>query len=373
MRVSLRSKVLGEERPLLVHAPASYGTNPQARYPVLYLLDGDAHFHHVTGVVQFLAANGRIPEMLVVAVPNTRDRTHDLTPAAATGARRDGRLLTEQFPTAGGAERFRKFLTEELVPSVDAQYRTRPYRVLVGHSFGGLFAVDTLVRAPAAFNAYVAVSPTLGWNDGELVRALPEAFAKAGAAQRGLYFSMGAEGDEMLGPVRTLARTLEARKPAALAWRYAELPDDDHGSTPHRTVYDGLEFLFADWRPPAALLREGEVAQLEAHYAALSARMGYEVRPPEAQVNLLGYRHLQARRVPQALAAFERNAALYPDSANVHDSLGEALEAAGRLREALVRYERAVTLGRGRKDPNLPAYEAHAKAARGRVAEATAP
>src|SRR5688572_19220465 len=82
---SVSSTALKENRPYLVYTPPSYDdttTAPQ-RYPVLYLLDGDAHFHSVTGLIQILGTgvNGTfvVPEMIVVAIPNT-DRMRDMTP-----------------------------------------------------------------------------------------------------------------------------------------------------------------------------------------------------------------------------------------------------------------------------------------------------
>jgi predicted alpha/beta superfamily hydrolase len=378
-RTVLRSEVLGEERPLLVSLPQSYSASPTARYPVLYLLDGESHFLHVTGIVEFLARHRRMPEMIVVAVPNTGDRTRDLTPPPAKTERVDnGQLLTEVAPTAGGADRFLRFLTEELVPNVDARYRTQPYRVLVGHSFGGLFAVHALVHKPESFQAYVAISPSLQWNSGELARSAPGALSRLTAPGRGLYLTMGTEGDGELGPIRTLARALQKRKPSALRWRYdevraEELRGDDHGTMPHRGTYEGLKFLFSGWNPPETLRISGDLTRLEAHYMELSRRMGYAVLPPEQLLNSVGYRHLREKRIPQALAAFERNVALYPDSANVYDSLGEALEAAGRLQEALKSYERAVALGRDRQDSDVPAYQRHVEGVRTRLATQSKP
>lgn len=373
-RTSLHSQVLGEERPLLVYLPESYAASPTARYPVLYLLDGESHFLHVAGTVEFLARRGRMPEMIVVGVPNTRDRDHDLTPPPSKTERvDDGRLLTEVAPTAGGADQFLRFLTEELIPSMDTRYRTQPYRVLVGHSFGGLFAVHALVRKPESFQAYVAISPSLHWNSGELARIAPEACSRLTAPGRTLYLTVGTEGDAPLGPIRALAKELRKRKPSALTWRYDELSadelrGDDHSTMPHRGTYEGLKFVFSGWNPPEALLLSGDLASLEAHYAGLSQRMGYPVLPPEQVLNRVGYRQLRAKRTPQAIAAFERAVALYPDSANAYDSLGEGLEAAGRLQEALARYERALVLGREHQDLDLPGYQQHVEGLRAQLA-----
>jgi hypothetical protein len=129
-----------------------------------------------------------------------------------------------------------------------------------------------------------------------------------------------------------------------------------------RSFERGLRFLFEGWRPPqdpATGWPAGTLDDIEAHFAALSERLGLKVAVPENVLNLVGYRLKGEERVAEALRAFERAAKLYPDSANVWDSLGEGLEYAGRLAEARDSYAKAVELGRAAADPNLHFYEEH--------------
>ncbi|GMU01106.1 hypothetical protein KH5H1_52260 [Corallococcus caeni] len=374
-RTSVMSKVLGEDRPLMIHLPDGYEASPTERYPVLYVLDAETHFVHVAGMVEFLARTRHIPEMIVVGVLNTTDRTRDLTPPFSKTERvDDGRLLSQVSPTAGHADTFLRFLTEELAPQVEARYRTQPYRILVGHSHGGLFAMHVLTHKPESFNAYVALSPSLHWNSAELVRTAPEALARLVAPGRALYLDEDAEEAPNVANLRTLTRELRNRKPANLTWRYDELPgQDDHASLPHIGTYEGLRFLFNGWKVPEKLQLTGDLARLEAHYTGLSKRVGYPVVPQERLFNSVGYRHLEAKRFPQAIAAFERNITFHPDSGNAHDSLADALEAAGRLPEALTHRERAVALAREHQDPDLPHYQKHADALRARLAAQPTP
>lgn len=369
LRTSVQSKVLGEERPLLVSLPESYASSPAARYPVLYVLDGESHFLHISSLVEFLSRRGRLPEMIVVAVPNTKDRDHDLTPTPSKTERvPTGQLLTEVMPTAGGADTFLRFFNEELIPTVDARYRTQPYRVLMGHSFGGLFAMHTLVNRPESFNAYVAISPSLQWNSGELARQAPEAFSRLTAPGRVLYLDEDATETPNIQRLRTLTQAMKKRKLPALTWHYDEVADEDHSTLPHIGAYAGLKFVFSGWKPAEKVRFSNDVAPLEAHYAELTRRMGYPVLPPEFMLINGGYWHLREKRFPQALAFLERGVALYPDSANAHDSLGEALEAAGRFQEALAKYERAVALGREHQDAHVPDFQRHVDALRARLA-----
>ncbi len=130
---TLDSKVMGEPRKVLVWTPGD-AANGRA-YPVLYLTDAERQFGHTVTTVEFLSRNGRIPPMIVVGVFNT-DRTRDLTPY-----RDKDDETTGQMATAGGADRFLKFMETELIPWVESRYRTQTFRAFAGHSFGGLFGI----------------------------------------------------------------------------------------------------------------------------------------------------------------------------------------------------------------------------------------
>src|SRR5258705_4340917 len=105
------------------------------------MTDGDAHIGHTGSTIEFLARNGRMSELIVVGIVNT-DRTRDLTPAKATGPN------AAQFPTAGGADNFLKFIETELLPQIEKNYRVQPYPILAAHAFGGRFAVNRVITRP---------------------------------------------------------------------------------------------------------------------------------------------------------------------------------------------------------------------------------
>jgi len=236
---SIHSAILNEDRPFLVGKPASYDRS-ETRYPVLVVLDGREHFHHTTGVTQFLARNQLMPEALVVAIPNT-DRTRDMTPPSADP------VAAQQMPTHGGAANFRAFIADELIPWLDANYRTHPYRILVGHSFGGLFAIDTLLARPDVFDAYIAISPSLQWDRQALVDRADTFFGETEELNAALYMTAGNEGNALLGGVRKLSGVLDEKAPDGFAWHFEHMPVESHGSVPLRSTYAGLEFVFADW------------------------------------------------------------------------------------------------------------------------------
>jgi len=346
---TLQSEVLGEERIILVYTPAGYDRG-QTKYPVLYLLDGPAHFHHVTGIIEFMSRNRLIPQMIVVAIANT-DRSRDLSPT-------QDETRIGDLPTAGGADNFLAFLTDELIPFVDQNYRTHPYRILIGHSFGGLFTVYSLIAAPETFNAYIAISPTFWWDDHFLARKAKLEFKDGPELNRFLYMTLGDEGERMITGARRFVTFLESNAPAGLEWEYCFMENEDHGSIPHRSIYAGLELLYKPWQLDNDLLN-GELADVRAHYEELSRKYGYKIEIDEIILNVMGYQALARAEYEKAIEIFKLTVRMYPESANVYDSLGEGYEANNQLELAKENYEIAVQKGEESNDPNLPVYIIH--------------
>jgi hypothetical protein len=160
-KFQIESRVLAETRTYVVHTPDYYKKRTDA-YPVLVLLDAENNFAYTSAAVHLLSANGRIPAMIVVGINNT-DRTRDMTPS------RPASSFGGASWTGGGADKFLSFIADELLPTIDRNYRTRPYRVLIGHSLGGLFAVYALLNRPEVFKGYIVTSPSLWWDDQALM------------------------------------------------------------------------------------------------------------------------------------------------------------------------------------------------------------
>jgi predicted alpha/beta superfamily hydrolase len=145
---SVYSTILKEKRKVWVYLPNMKAgmQNPGQRYPVVYLLDGDGHFESVAGMIQQLSqVNGNtiVPEMIIVGIPNT-DRTRDLTPTHIIS---DPPMMdSNSTKNTGGGENFTAFLEKELMPHIDSLYPTQPFRILIGHSFGGLTVMNIITN-----------------------------------------------------------------------------------------------------------------------------------------------------------------------------------------------------------------------------------
>ena len=168
---SIDSKILKEKRKIWVYVPngGTIDLYSKQKYPVVYLLDGDAHFYSVVGMIQQLSqVNGNTvcPEMIVVGIPNT-DRTRDLTP---THIDIDAPYLdSASAKTSGGGEQFISFIEHELAPFIESKYPTSPYKMLIGHSFGGLTVMQTFVHHTNLFDSYICIDPSMWWDKKKLL------------------------------------------------------------------------------------------------------------------------------------------------------------------------------------------------------------
>ncbi|HET6977454.1 MAG TPA: alpha/beta hydrolase-fold protein [Pyrinomonadaceae bacterium] len=366
-RFAMKSAVLGEERVILVRTPAGYETN-KLNYPVLYMTDGDAHMGHTSSTIEFLTQNGRIPELIVVGITNT-DRTRDLTPAKSSNKNAAGEL---QFPTSGGADNFLKFIETELIPRIEKEYRVQPYRILAGHSLGGLFAIHTMISKPGVFNSYIAVSPSLQWENGEALKRATDFLKNQKELKATLFVSLGNEPGAIGDSFESFREALAQTKIKDFEWQAERMDDEDHGSVVLRSHYFGLRKVYDGWQGPRDPKSGAIISGLQgadAHYKKLSDRFGYAIPVPENLINQIGYQFIFDGKPDEAIAAFKANVERYPNSANVYDSLAEAYERGGKIDLAEPLYDKARLLGEQNKDPNAAIYKANYERAHAKMKE----
>lgn len=343
---TLWSDTLNESRRVLIHLPKHYRTSNKS-YPTLYLLDGEAHFVHGAGIAEFLASSGRIPELIVIGVTNTA-RTRDLTPVTSE---------TEKSPEAGGADDFLAFLAGELLPYIDRQYRTEPFRILAGHSFGGLFTVYALIERPAVFQAHIAISPSLWLGKQAMVDHAKLRLQNAGfSSHQLLYLSWADNEPNIQASSQRLAQWLSNHPPRGLIYQQRYYAGDDHRSTAHRGLYDGLEATFSGWRPPshvAGMKQHYSLPQLQEYYARQSARFGYTLAPAHDEIQQLAMALLQRGEAVAALAMLRENVANFPYRYETHWNLAEGLLQLGKLTEAGDEFLQALTIAVA----NEPSYD----------------
>jgi predicted alpha/beta superfamily hydrolase len=365
------SEILQEEREIWVHLPESAMNESMetARYPVLYLLDGDGHFYSVTGMIKQLSTtNGNTvsPEMIIVGIPNT-DRTRDLTPTHV-----DEMFGDSIFPkTSGGGNNFLDFLEKELIPHMEKTYPASGYKTFVGHSLGGLAVINALVDRPNLFNNYVAIDPSLWWDDQELLKRAEKVFTKNNYAGKSLYVGVAntmnegmsideveqdtSEATDHIRSILQFAKATESIKDNGLNfdWKYYE--NDSHGSVPLITEYDAVRFLFPWYElkgldkffdPSSTTTVDELMTLIDSHYKKVSENFGYDVLPPEPFINGLGYAFIDDPKTQdKANALFSMNVQNYPNSSNVYDSMGDCYLAQQDSVKALELFKKALEVG----------------------------
>lgn len=352
---TIKSGVLGEDRRILVRTPVGYDAN-KLSYPVLYMTDGDAHMTHTAGSIEFLARNGRMSEAIVVGIPNT-DRTRDLSP---TRPKTTGATGAPDLPTAGGADNFLKFIETELIPEIGKRYRVTPYRILAGHSLGGLFAVHAMLTKPDLFQSYIAASPALNWDNQFAIKRAEDFFKNRKEFNATFFMTIANEPGDLEDAFHQMKQLLTKNQPAGFEWEAVEMPDEDHGTVVLRSHYFALRKIFNGWqipRDPNSGAFNGGLKEADEHYAKLSKKFHYTLTVPEQVVNQIGYQHLFAEQIDQAIAVLKAQVERYPESANPYDSLGEAYERAGKLELAVPMYQKAAEIGKQRSEPNAALFQ----------------
>lgn len=348
----IHSKILNENRTIWIYTPniTSQIAVPDKRYPVLYLLDGNAHFFSTVGIIQQLSqanGNGVLPEMIVVAVENT-NRMRDLVPSAESGK----------------TNPFVDFLSSELIPFIDKNYNTAPYKLLVGHSLGGLTAIDILAKFPQLFNAYIAIDPSVWLSNEKILNNITAQFPKQNMNARRLFIGtantmpkgmalsqLAKDNSSETRHIRSIFKFDEFLKTNTNGLLYAQkyYETERHNTIPLISEYDGLRFIFdyyfldlteKDFADPTASI----ASKLRTHYVNVSQKLGYKNSPPESLINYLAYEALGKNQYDKAQALFELNIEWYPKSSNVYDSYADYYLAKKDTANAIINYKKALQI-----------------------------
>lgn len=338
----LRSKILQENRTILISLPDNYMSSDKL-YPVLYLLDGSTHFKQAIGATDFLSKQGLSPEHIIVAIINI-DRNRDFTPVSNI-----------KMPTSGGGKVFHEFLENELVPLIEKSYKASKYKILMGHSLGGMFTAYSFLEFPNVFNAYICVSPYLQYENNYIVKQAKSKVKSKYSNDTSFFMTIGNE-PAYLDSLEEFSKLIKKNTNGSLKFSHNEMRAENHMTTPYLSLFKGLRYIFSDWILPKEKLAQGLPA-IDSYFDKLSEKYKYKIVTPENIINMLGYQSLQKNEIEDAIEIFKENCNRFPTSANVYDSLGEAYENKGLLKLARDNYEKAFNLGTKQNHRATEIYE----------------
>ena len=240
---TIDSKRLGERRRINVTMPAGYANAKDARFPVITMPDGGMaeDFLHVAGLVQVSAGNGTMRPSLLVGIENTQ-RRRDMT--GPTRSEADRKIA----PAVGGSAAFRAFIREELMPEVRRRYRTTGESAIVGESLAGLFVVETFLLEPELFDTYIAIDPSLWWDNRALVEGASARLRGRPMLAKTLYLASSDE-SKIAADTRRLSDVLRMDAPAGLRWHHEPMPQETHSTIYHPAALKAFRWAF---KPPGS-------------------------------------------------------------------------------------------------------------------------
>lgn len=345
---SLYSQTLNEYKNFWVQLPENYNSNNNLKYPVVYILDGFSLKNNLDVVYNNYWGH-YLPHMILVGISNRNNRTRDLTTSQVKMRR--GASMDQD---TGGAENFTKFIEDELMPLIDSKYPTTSYRTLIGHSYAGLFTINMLINHTHLFENYIAIDPSLDWNDQKLLKHAKLKLQTEKFKGKSLFVSLAAEQlhiwDEKITLENIMDDTSEfslfarsiidfsnfakSQSQNGLHFSWKVYPNDLHGTVPLPSIRDGLIFTF-EWyqfkhpqkyNNPNTTIEELEEL-LKKQEEIYTKHFGYPTAPMiEELFNGYGYMNLQMGFPEKAHLFFKLNIKYYPESVNAYDSMAEYYE-----------------------------------------------
>jgi len=365
LKDSLYSNVLQESREIYIQLPESFNPDSNTKYPVTYILDGDVMLNALHTVHSFYSG-GFMPEMILVGISNGEHRTRDLTTSELSERR--GQAYNQEN---GGADKFTQFIESELIPFVEDKYHVTNYRTLIGHSYGGLFTVNMLLKHTDVFENYLAIDSSMDWDKQKLLKESKEILSQKSFNGKSLFVSLGGQlhmtdtditFDNVMQDTTEFtlvarsniefSKIIEDNKENKLRFHWKFYPNDLHGTIPLPSIMDGLLAMF-EWYQMENIKRfndndatvEELMTIIKNRERKLNDHFGYKVAPyPGFLFNIKGYMSMDLDRPDLAKMYFTLNTEYFPDDANTYDSLADYYEAQNDTENALINVTKAYEL-----------------------------
>jgi predicted alpha/beta superfamily hydrolase len=346
--VYIKSETYQVDRKLSIHLPADFSKSK--KYPVSFVLDSQDQLEDHVSVVNFLSKKGVIPEMIVVGIHQV-NRGSELTHVHDS---------LNFMPFNGRGAKFEEFLTKEVIPYIDSVYGVSPYRILTGHSLGGLFAANVMLKSDL-FDAYILLDPALWWKDAQIMdevrkkqldvewqsdkiylaiaNSLPSHIVDANVAQKDTT-------NATLG-FRSVVNFDELFQSGMIHKESGYYPKESHGTIPFVGTYDGMKFLFSFYKKPSfQSMTDSSHIILEEHYKMVSKKLNYEVLPSTYDLTGMAWRCQEIdKNHGRAFSFIQLYIKLYPKDAKAYMLMGKHYEIIGKKKKSKEFYEKGMELG----------------------------
>lgn len=317
-----------------MYLPSDYDKS-KYDYPVMYLLDGQEHFHQITGVVNHMSRLvQRMPRMIVVGVVSTdNDRVRDYTPNKI-----------EILPNGGGADQFTKFMQKELIPGIDNDFRTNSYRLLFGHSLAGVCVNHIFTNQNELFDVYFAADPAI-FVDTTIEKDLRSYISEQDTIESSYFLSVcGLVDSTTIVPNIELTEFIKSRYSEKVHWEFEFYPNEDHISMTLKAIYDGLEKLYSDYKIPNRYIHSFDKENILNHIKQNEDRYKIHVALPEQLINEYAMHFCTKQKYDDALDLLQLNIVNYKSPYETYYFLGHVYSMKGDKRKALEFYEKSYAI-----------------------------
>jgi predicted alpha/beta superfamily hydrolase len=215
----IKSGISKKEYLINVILPKGYSASDTIKYPVLYVLDGKYSTTSFYSIKETFALGKEVQDIIFVTIDaNVKsesewlaNRYTDLTP---TSSPKSDTAIAKYFKLpvspSGGALNFLTTIEKDIIPLIEHNYKTSNERGIFGHSLGGLFAAYCLLSKPTLFQKYSMNSPSIWWNNGEMVAIADSTARQNPNIKASVFISAGTlEGDFMIKPVNNFTQSLK--------------------------------------------------------------------------------------------------------------------------------------------------------------------
>lgn len=310
---TIDSKFPAEKRIVTVKLPESYLEETNSRYPVLYLLDGQSNLDFSDSIVDFLAGNASMPDVIIVAMHSNENRSRDYLPPNSE----------KRF--SGNASQYLQHIEKELIPFVNKNYRTANFKILSGHSYGGVFVTHAMLEKPDLFQAYIAQSPYYSKEIGDpLVKRMTKFLSSNPKLDKFYYMNVGNE-PRLKQNFDKVVKLFETNAPKTFRWNAKTDEKKSHMTTRLIGQYEALEALFSDdWTLSPQKIAAGKFEGFKMYIDSLSKKYGYTVILSERTMVQATQTFLSQRDQPSAIKTAELYTSHYPISPIGHFFLAVA-------------------------------------------------
>ncbi len=328
------SKVYNETRILRISVPSDIEKGKQEKYPVVFVLDGANHIYSLAGMIHRFSYDEGCevtPEMIVVGV-ETKNRYNELVPSTDD-------------------DKFSNYLEQELIPFIDKNYPTMPYRVFIGHSLGGLRVIHTALNQPDLFNAYVAVDPSLGIEDNKWYSRMNTKMDSFSLSGKKMFVAMAqtmptgmvqdlesikadtTTTSNHMRKIMNFSELMSAKDSDEECFKWEFFSEETHSSITQIGMYHGLKFIYdyylnRTW--PQVL--DGNITPKEAlslminHYKVISDHIGVEIKPTEKLLQMILGAIRRRNQDEKARLFSEYYIKIYPESEKAKELVVKSIE-----------------------------------------------